>query len=536
MTRRMHVVSAAPDIQALRDTLDHPGCGGYCTFEGRVRDRNAGAGVEGLDYEAYAELAKSEGERIIAEACERFAIVDARCVHRIGTLAIGDLAIWIGVAAAHRDAAFAACRYIIDEAKQRLPIWKKEHYVDRPADWVVPGERNELPAAMAPSMEAAKPPQAASDAQVFVPDYSRQTRLPGFGDEGQRRLERGRVLVVGAGGLGAAALSYLAGAGVGTIGIVDGDRLEASNLHRQVIYAAADVGEWKVDLAARRLQALNPSVRVDVIRGTLDAGSIEAVFRDYDLVLECTDDAASKYLCSDAAVATGTPIVFASIYQHEGQLHAWAPGTRAPCLRCLWPEPPAPGAVGTCAGGGVLGPVPGILGAMQAVEAIKRIVGLPGTIEDTMLLVNLLDYGISRIGTARSGPCLEAGRCVPRATSALQRESRAASDGMDTADLERRVANISALRSVHATLVDIRTDAEIAAAPAPLPAVVIPMHALLADDAADVLASSAPDAREVLIVCAYGQRSLHVTRHLRACGIANVRSLHGGWMALQDAS
>ena len=532
----MHVSSMAPDIEALRRALDHPGCGGYCTFEGRVRDSNAGAGVEGLDYEAYAALAESEGERIIAEACDRFDIVDARCVHRVGRLAIGDLAIWIGVAAAHRDAAFAACRYIIDEAKRRLPVWKKEHYVDRPADWVVPVEPSGMPAAMAPSTEVATSSEASSDAQVFVPDYSRQTRLPGFGDDGQQRLERSRILVVGAGGLGAAALSYLAGAGVGTIAIVDGDRLEASNLHRQVIYAAADVGEWKVDLAARRLKALNPSVRVDVIRGTLDADSIEAVFRDYDLVLECTDDAASKYLCSDAAVATDTPIIFASIYQHEGQLHTWAPGTRTPCLRCLWPEPPAPGVVGTCAGGGVLGPVPGILGAMQAVEAIKRIVGLPGTVEDAMLLVNLVDYGMSRIGTKRTGPCLEAGRCVPRDSSSAVRGPHAASGRTGAAELELRVADVGALRKANATLIDIRTDAEITASPAPLPTVIVPMHALLADDAAAVVAASAPDARDVLIVCAHGQRSLYVTRHLRACGVANVRSLRGGWTALQDAS
>lgn len=136
---RMRIADAAFDVAALRDELRHRSCGGFCAFEGWVRDTNAGAPVDGLEYEAYAELAIEEGERIIAEAVERFAIVDARCVHRTGSLAVGDLAIWIGVAAPHRDAAFRACRYIIDEAKLRLPVWKKEHYRSGDSSWVMPG-------------------------------------------------------------------------------------------------------------------------------------------------------------------------------------------------------------------------------------------------------------------------------------------------------------------------------------------------------------------------------------------------------------
>jgi molybdopterin/thiamine biosynthesis adenylyltransferase/molybdopterin synthase catalytic subunit/rhodanese-related sulfurtransferase len=537
MTRRMHVVATAPDIQALRDELDHPGCGGYCSFEGRVRDSNAGAPVQGLDYQAYAVLAESEGERIIEEARFRFDIVDARCVHRIGALAIGDLAIWIGVAAPHRDAAFAACRYIIDEAKRRLPVWKKEYYVDRAPEWVVPSEAGSGAHVATGTTKRAASASFEGDAagsRQFEPDYSRQTRLPGFGAEGQRRLADSRVLVIGAGGLGASALSYLAGAGVGTLGIVDGDRLEASNLHRQVIYSAADVGEWKVDLAARRLRELNPAVRVEVFRGTLSRDGIEATFRQFDLVLECTDDASSKYLCSDAAVATQTPIVFASIYQYEGQLHAWSPGSRTPCMRCLWPEPPPPGAVGTCAGGGVLGPVPGILGALQATEAIKRIVGLPGAIEDSMLLVNLLDYGMQRLGTTRDGECRTAGRCVPRTKTDMPQSAAAiAAGGAD--ELEIRFDDVPALRAAGCAVIDIRTAAEIADSPAPVASVTVPMHALLADDALAVLASSAPEAREFLIVCAHGQRSLHVTRHLRELGAERVWSLSGGLARLQGA-
>lgn len=528
----MRVAAEAFDVAELRRELAHPSCGGFCAFEGWVRDRNAGAPVDGLDYEAYAELTVAEGERVIAEAMEKFDIVDARCVHRIGSLVIGDLAIWIGVTAPHRDAAFRACRYIIDEAKKRLPVWKKEHYLSGSAAWVMPMQ--EVPAMSAqPNRQAQIGEEGlpssgrthAKTAAAFVPDYSRQMRLAGFGREGQARLAESRVLVIGAGGLGVPALSYLAGAGVGTIGIVDGDRLDASNLHRQVMYSAADVGEWKVDLAARRLREINPSIEVEVFRGVLDASSIRPVFDRYDIVLECTDDIRSKYLCSDAAVATATPIVFASIYQYEGQLHAWHPGSPSPCMRCLWPTPPGPGAIDTCEQAGVLGPVPGVLGAMQAVEAIKRIVGLPGTIDGAMLLVNLMDYGIRSIGAGRAGACLDAGHCiVPEPVSTDVSEDV----------LEVRFGALAEAIASGLVVIDIRQLEEITAAPIDGPSRRIPMMQLLAD--ADALRAPSDDERSAsgyLIVCARGQRSAHVVGHLRQHGIDNAWSLAGGLAALR---
>lgn len=142
--KRMHVMTVPFEAAQFRRELANPACGGYCAFEGWVRDTHDGRSVEGLDYEAYVELAEGEGERIIDEARARFAIADARCVHRIGALTVGDLAIWIGVSAAHRDAAFAGCRYIIDEAKQRLPIWKKERYTSGAASWVMPAKENTI--------------------------------------------------------------------------------------------------------------------------------------------------------------------------------------------------------------------------------------------------------------------------------------------------------------------------------------------------------------------------------------------------------
>lgn len=547
----MRVTGADFDAAALRRELAHPSCGGFCAFEGWVRDSNAGAPVDGLDYEAYAELAVAEGERVIAEALEKFDIVDARCVHRVGSLVIGDLAIWIGVAAPHRDAAFRACRYIIDEAKKRLPVWKKEHYVSGAATWVMPAQEEtamSVPAAAArtdaddfgrdgmagddrndhdDAVRSGRPAALMPDAPApFVPDYSRQMRLAGFGPTGQSKLAASRVLVIGAGGLGVPALSYLAGAGVGTIGIVDGDRLDASNLHRQVMYSAAGVGGWKVDLAARRLRDINPSLQVEVFRGVLTAETINAVFDRYDIVLECTDDIRSKYLCSDAAVATRTPIVFASIYQYEGQLHAWSPDSRAPCMRCLWPTPPAPGAIETCERAGVLGPVPGVLGAMQAIEAIKRIVGLPGAIQDAILLVNLMDYGIRSIAAGKTGACFEAGRCIVP-------EAIVTSGSND--ELELRFDTVTEAIASGLILIDIRQPEEIAATPINGPSRWVPMMQLLADGTA--LRGSPDgdsDSAGYLVVCARGSRSAHVVAHLRRQhGIANAWSLAGGLAAFR---
>jgi molybdopterin synthase catalytic subunit len=138
--KRMHIETGPIDVESLRQALTNPSCGAHCAFEGRVRDHHDGQVVLGLAYEAYVPLAESEGERIIEEARSRFDIVDARCSHRIGAVAIGDVAIWVGVAAAHRDAAFAACRFIVDEAKRRLPIWKKEHYRSGESAWLMPVE------------------------------------------------------------------------------------------------------------------------------------------------------------------------------------------------------------------------------------------------------------------------------------------------------------------------------------------------------------------------------------------------------------
>ncbi|MBB6186149.1 adenylyltransferase/sulfurtransferase [Rhodanobacter sp. MP7CTX1] len=507
--------STAFDPAQLRRALQHPGSGGFCTFEGWVRNSNEGREVDGLEYEAYAELAMVEGERIVEEAIARYGIIAAHCVHRTGQLKIGELAVWIGVSSAHRDEAFRACRYIIDEIKHRLPIWKKEHYLDGDTSWVACAHTHR-----AHEHEHLQAYEQTSE-PVFVPDYSRQTRLRDVGEAGQAKLAAARVLVIGAGGLGCPVLTYLAGAGVGTLGIVDGDRLDASNLHRQTLYDARDIGELKVQLAAKRIAALNPTVTVQTFAEPLHAGNVADVFAQFDLVVECTDDMRSRYLCNDAAVLTGTPLILASIYQYEGQLQVVTAKPGAPCLRCLWPQQPAPGVAGTCVESGVLGPVAGVLGAMQATEALKLLLDLPRPVDHALLLVNLLEGSSQRLPIDSAQGCALHGGCIEVARRALTQalEERAVDLAFD--DFDEAIA-------AGYTLIDVRELDEISAQPLPVQARSLPSTQI------EALASELALGR-VLLVCSTGRRSGHAARSLREQGMHNVHSLAGGIAAMHPA-
>ncbi len=476
----------------LRSKLAQPGCGGYAAFEGWVRNRNEGHTVSQLEYEAFEALALKEGERVIAEALSRFEIETAACVHRLGKLDVGDLAVWVGVSAAHRDAAFAACRYVIDEVKARVPIWKKEFYTDAESKWVNCDRCGH---------------------ESAVPDYTRQTILKDVGENGQAKLADSRVLVIGAGGLGSPALLYLTAAGIGTIGIVDADCLEASNLHRQVIYDFKDIGKSKTELAARRLATLNPAVQIHTYDKKLNPENIEETFRQYDLVLDCTDDLEAKYLINDAAVLTATPVVFTSVHQYEGQLQIYLPEDQSACLRCLWPEP---GAAASCSETGVLGPVPGVFGTLQAMEAIKYLLDLPGKLGDHLLLFNLLDYSVQKIKARRSAGCIGSGRCT-RVTG-LDTWREPVTFEVECESLE------NAMRAGYVP-VDIRNIEEVVASPLDVETQRIPMAELESDP------SILDDKGKYLLVCAHGVRSRQTAKRLRSLGF-DVYSLSGGATAL----
>jgi molybdopterin/thiamine biosynthesis adenylyltransferase/molybdopterin synthase catalytic subunit/rhodanese-related sulfurtransferase len=536
------------DEGALRKQLFDPAAGGYTSFEGWVRNHNEGLAVRHLEYEAFEPLAIKEGERIVAEAITRFGIEHAACVHRIGDLAIGEMAVWVGVSARHRDEAFRACRYIIDEVKHRVPIWKKEHYENGDSGWVncercaAPTTDQGTPAAAhshdhahanepaTTSRPAGLPPATASalastHARVGppIPDYSRQMALKEVGAAGQAKLRASRVLVIGCGGLGVPVISYLAGAGIGRLGLVDSDHLEPSNLHRQTMYALADVGKLKAELAADRVRALNPDVDVRAYTVRIDALNAPDLIAQHDLVIDCTDNFSTKFLLNDYCVQLGKPVIFASVYQYEGQLQIVKPASA--CLRCIWPEATRDGIVGNCSEAGVLGPVPGIFGGLQAFEAMKLLLNLPGQLNDELLVLDLLTLSTSRMRTKRATTCPE--HAISRATTA-QATAVARANAAASGALEVSFDSLSQASDAGFDIVDIREPHELQEMPTPSSrSRNIPM--------AQLLHGQPPftPAGKTLLVCASGRRSLAATQELRERGLQDIYSLHGGVKGLQ---
>jgi len=234
--------------------------------------------------------------------------------------------------------------------------------------------------------------------------YSRHTILPDFGMAGQTRLKAARVLIVGAGGLGSPSSLYLAAAGVGAIGLVDFDEVDETNLQRQILYGTADVGRPKLEVACERLRAINEHVRLEPHEEALDAGNALRLVSAYDIVIDGTDNFATRYLVNDACVMAGKPNVYGSVFRFEGQAAVFAaPG--GPCYRCLHPEPPPPGLIPNCAEGGVLGVLPGLIGMIQATEAIKMVTGVGDPLIGKLLLYDALRMRFRQIALPRDPAC-----------------------------------------------------------------------------------------------------------------------------------
>jgi molybdopterin/thiamine biosynthesis adenylyltransferase/rhodanese-related sulfurtransferase len=344
------------------------------------------------------------------------------------------------------------------------------------------------------------------------PDYSRQILLKEIGAQGQAALASSRVLVVGAGGLGSPVLQYLAGAGVGYLGIIDADTLDASNLHRQPIYSLGQIGKPKTELAQAAVLRINPTVHVESHAVRLDANNALALIRGYDVVVDCSDNFRTKYLINDAAVLARRPAVFASVYQYEGQLQIYKPQPSHACLRCLWPDAVADGVVGNCAEAGVLGPVPGAFGAMQALLTLKILLGMSGQLEGELLLLDFTNFSSLKLKAPRRGEC-SAPDCA---------HIRAIAQEDATIEIELHSLAEAAQRGLE--VIDIRTAEEFTARPTAARHIAMPV--LLADPA------PLSPGREFLLVCASGKRSLAAARELRRRGLA-VRSLAGGLQKME---
>jgi adenylyltransferase/sulfurtransferase len=357
--------------------------------------------------------------------------------------------------------------------------------------------------------------------------FSRHITLGEIGREGQERLKDARVLCVGAGGLGSPASLYLAAAGVGTIGLVDFDDVDESNLQRQVLYATSDVGRPKLDAAAERLQGLNPSLNIEPHGVTLDAGNARRLVAAYDVVLDGTDNFTARYLVNDACVLERKPNAFGSIFRFEGQASVFAV-RGGPCYRCLHPEPPPPGVVPNCAEAGVLGVLPGIIGTIQATEAIKLILGIGEPLVGRFLLYDALRMRFRELKLPHDPHCAVCGEHPTiRELKAYEGYCAPAHPPAHTMDITVKELKDRMDRGDAPTLIDVREphEYEICRIPG---ATLVPQRQL-----PQQLAAFDPN-QEIVVHCRSGVRSGNAVAMMRARGFKNARNLAGGILAWID--
>src|SRR3989449_2780026 len=365
--------------------------------------------------------------------------------------------------------------------------------------------------------------------------YSRHLILPDVGVPGQEKLKAARVLLIGAGGLGSPAALYLAAAGVGTLGIVDFDNVDITNLQRQILHGTKDVGRPKLQSARERIADVNPHVRLETYETALTSKNALDIFSGYDIVVDGTDNFATRYLVNDACVLQGKPNVYGSIFRFEGQASLFALPD-GPCYRCLFPEPPPPGLVPSCAEGGVLGVLPGLVGTIQATEAIKLIVGVGEPLAGRLLLIDTLGMEFRTVRIRKDPACPACGTheiqalidyeqfCGVRTAEA---EPRALGGFVEVTprELQGRLS-----RGEELQLIDVREQFEwdIARIPG---ARLVPLATL------PEVEETLDHGREIVVYCKGGSRSRAAASHLVDAGFARVANLSGGilrWQAEVD--
>jgi adenylyltransferase/sulfurtransferase len=363
--------------------------------------------------------------------------------------------------------------------------------------------------------------------------YSRHLILPEVGMEGQRRLKAARVLCVGTGGLGSPLALYLAAAGIGTLGLVDFDVVDASNLQRQIIHSTKDIGRKKLDSAEEKLVALNPALKVVKHDTMLSSANALDILMDYDIVADGTDNFPTRYLVNDACVLLGKPNVYGSIFRFEGQASVFAT-EQGPCYRCLYPEPPPPGLVPSCAEGGVLGVLPGLVGVIQATEAIKLILGKGESLVGRLLLVDALNMRFRELKLRKNPECPVCG-ANPTVTKLIDyqqfcgivpesKQEKALKNGIPQISVKELKSRIDAGEDV--LILDVREPYEYQIAN--IGGKLIPQN-----DVPQRLAEIDRD-REIVVQCRSGQRSQRIAEFLQQSGYQKVTNLAGGILAWAD--
>lgn len=360
--------------------------------------------------------------------------------------------------------------------------------------------------------------------------YHRQVTLPGVGHSGQERLKAARVLIVGAGGLGSPTALYLAAAGVGTLGLIDNDRVDVTNLHRQLLHGTRDVGRSKLESARDRLRDINPFVQLECHAGWLTSANAMALIAQYDLVIDGTDNFATRYLVNDACVLLGKPNVHGSVFRFDGQVSVFSTSS-GPCYRCLYPEPPPSGMVQNCAEGGVLGVLPGIVGTMQATEAIKLILGIGETLAGRLLMIDALTMHFHTVSISRDPACPACGtRTITQLIDYDQfcgtpPLTDPATGGAATAVQEILPATLADWYADDRDfeLIDVREPHETVAG-------ILPGARLIPLGTLDAALATLDAQRTVVVMCRSGMRSAQAARQLQTAGFSRVQSLAGGML------
>nr|WP_322496798.1 molybdopterin-synthase adenylyltransferase MoeB [Chloroflexus sp.] len=361
--------------------------------------------------------------------------------------------------------------------------------------------------------------------------YSRHLIMPEVGMAGQRRLKQGSVLLIGAGGLGSPLALYLAAAGVGHIGLVDFDVVDASNLQRQIIHGTSTVGVAKTESAKRRLQDLNPYIEITTYETQITSQNALELMQPYDVIVDGTDNFPTRYLTNDACVLLGKPNVYGSIFRFEGQATVFSARDGGPCYRCLYPEPPPPGLVPSCAEGGVLGVLPGVIGTIQATEVIKLLTGIGEPLIGRLLLYDALAMRFRELKLRRNPSCPVCGD-HPTITELIDYEQFCGLVEEPTLSNQFEITPRELAewleRPDRPFLLDVRNPYEVAIASIPGTDKLIPIDQL------PERINELDSAREMVVYCRSGARSGRAVELLKSVGFRKVKNLVGGILRWAD--
>jgi molybdopterin/thiamine biosynthesis adenylyltransferase/rhodanese-related sulfurtransferase len=344
--------------------------------------------------------------------------------------------------------------------------------------------------------------------------------MPEVGLEGQLKLKASSVLVVGAGGLGTPAATYLAAAGVGRIGVVDHDVVETSNLHRQVLFTESDVGKSKAEVLSARLELINPHIRAEPHNLKLNSSNALGIIGDYEIVIDGTDNFPTRYLINDACVLLGKPDVYASVFRFDGQASVFS-GRSGPCYRCLYPEPPPPDTVPSCAEGGVLGVLPGVMGSIQAIQALNLLLGTGSPLVGRLLLFDAISMTFEEINIKKNPGCPACGT-NPKIKELVDYDdfcglrSASTKDGVTPEDLKKSIE-----RGAKIIILDVREPSEHKICQIP-GSILIPLGSLM--ERAKEFSRNA----DIVVYCHTGLRSERAVSFLRGLGFTRVKNLEGG--------